>query len=101
MFIMLQVRPRSLFSFIFVVFHNQRVKKENLTVFVYITTRMLTGGYFFVIVIGFTIVDLTLNLLKYVKLSLECVSHLAELIFLNAFIIQDQWRDICQVSSVC
>ncbi len=47
MFIMLQVRPRSLFSFIFVVFHNQRVKKENLTLFVYITTRMLTGGYFF------------------------------------------------------
>ncbi|PLC35113.1 hypothetical protein C0Q87_23855 [Klebsiella aerogenes] len=62
---------------------------------------MLTGGYFFVVVIGFTIVDLTLNLLKYVKLSLECGSHLAELIFLNAFIIQDQWRDICQVSSVC
>ncbi|KJO46361.1 hypothetical protein YA27_06585 [Klebsiella aerogenes] len=78
MFIMLQVRPRSLFGFIFVVFHNQRVKKQNLTVFVYITTLMLTGSYFFVVVIGLTIVDLTLNLLKYVKLSPECSTHHAE-----------------------
>ena len=77
MFIMLQVRPRSLFGFIFVVFHNQRVKKQNLTVFVYITTLMLTGN-FFVVVIGLTIVDLTLNLLKYVKLSPECSTHHAE-----------------------
>ncbi|KLF69708.1 hypothetical protein YA38_15075 [Klebsiella aerogenes] len=46
MFIMLQVKPCSLFGFIFVVFHNQRVKKKNLTAFVYIATLMLTGGYF-------------------------------------------------------
>lgn len=77
MFIMLQVRPRSLFGFIFVVFHNQRVKKKNLTVFVYIATLMLTGGCFFVVVIGFAIVDLTLYLLKYMKLSLERSFHYA------------------------